>query len=239
MKRFFSVILAALMLAQTTALAAPTAETVENAGEVTENAQFLEEEKESVVDTTTLYEEYGTPDTFLNYDMSQDPGTFSDWVANVGKISKSFVNGELKVTPDVSDKSVTKQLTVKGTAADRKGIKDPFFWLAVPSIPTSVINKIVFRVKAVSPYEERVNGNLNDGDTSALKVYIKTTKGGIAEGSSTMQNLVFDGEYHDYAFDLSGLALWSGDLTNLRIDLPNYLYEGEEIYIDSIVAYDD
>lgn len=239
MKRFFSVILAALMLAQTTALAAPTAETVENAGEVTENAQLLDEEKETVVDTTNLYEEYGTPDSFLNYDMSQDPGTFSDWVANVGKISKSFVNGELKVTPDVSDKSVTKQLTVKGTAADRKGIKDPFFWLAVPSIPTSVINKIVFRVKAVSPYEERVNGNLNDGDTSALKVYIKTTKGGIAEGSSTMQNLVFDGEYHDYAFDLSGLALWSGDLTNLRIDLPNYLYEGEEIYIDSIVAYDD
>lgn len=239
MKRFFSVILAALMLAQTTALAAPTAETVENAGEVTENAQFLEEEKESVVDTTTLYEEYGTPDTFLNYDMSQDPGTFSDWVANVGKISKSFGSGELKVTPDVSDKSVTKQLTVKGTAADRKGIKDPFFWLAVPSIPTSVINKIVFRVKAVSPYTERVNGALNEGDTSALKVYIKTTKGGIDEGSTTMQNLVFDGKYHDYAFDFSRLALWSGDLTNLRIDLPNYLYEGEEIYIDSIVAYDD
>lgn len=239
MKRFFSVILAALMLAQTTALAAPTAETVENAGEVTENAQLLDEEKETVVDTTNLYEEYGTPDSFLNYDMSQDPGTFSNWAANVGKISKSFENGELKVTPDVSDKSVTKQLTVKGTAADRKGINDPNFWLAVPSIPTSVINKIVFRVKAVSPYEERVNGNLNEGDTSALKVYIKTTKGGIAEGSSTMQNLVFDGEYHDYAFDLSGLALWSGDLTNLRIDLPNYMYEGEEIYIDSIVAYDN
>ncbi len=239
MKRFFSVILAALMLAQTTALAAPTAETVENAGEVTENAQLLDEEKETVVDTTNLYEEYGTPDTFLNYDMSQDPGTFSNWAANVGKISKSFVNGELKVTPDVSDKSVTKELTVEGTAAERKGIKDPNFWLAVPSIPTSVINKIVFRVKAVSPYAERVNGNLNEGDTSALKVYIKTTKGGIAEGSATMQNLVFDGEYHDYAFDLSGLALWSGDLTDLRIDLPNYLYEGEEIYIDSIVAYDN
>ena len=239
MKRFFSVILAALMLAQTTALAAPTAETVENAGEVTENAQLLDEEKETVVDTTNLYEEYGTPDTFLNYDMSQDPGTFSNWAANVGKISKSFDNGELKVTPDVSDKSVTKELTVQGTAAERKGINDPNFWLAVPSIPTSVINKIVFRVKAVSPYEERVNGNLNEGDTSALKVYIKTTKGGIAEGSATMQNLVFDGEYHDYAFDLSGLALWSGDLTNLRIDLPNYLYEGEEIYIDSIVAYDN
>ena len=239
MKRFFSVILAALMLAQTTALAAPTAETVENAGEVTENAQLLDEEKETVVDTTNLYEEYGTPDTFLNYDMSQDPGTFSNWAANVGKISKSFDNGELKVTPDVSDKSVTKELTVGGTAAERKGINDPNFWLAVPSIPTSVINKIVFRVKAVSPYEERVNGNLNEGDTSALKVYIKTTKGGIAEGSATMQNLVFDGEYHDYAFDLSGLALWSGDLTNLRIDLPNYMYEGEEIYIDSIVAYDN
>lgn len=239
MKRFFSVILAALMLAQTTALAAPTAETVENAGEVTENAQLLDEEKETVVDTTNLYEEYGTPDTFLNYDMSQDPGTFSNWAANVGKISKSFDNGELKVTPDVSDKSVTKELTVGGTAAERKGIKDPNVWLAVPSIPTSVINKIVFRVKAVSPYEERVKGNLNEGDTSALKVYIKTTKGGIAEGSATMQNLVFDGEYHDYAFDLSGLALWSGDLTNLRIDLPNYMYEGEEIYIDSIVAYDN
>lgn len=239
MKRFFSVILAALMLAQTTALAAPTAETVENAGEVTENAQLLDEEKETVVDTTNLYEEYGTPDTFLNYDMSQDPGTFSNWAANVGKISKSFENGELKVTPDVSDKSVTKELTVQGTAAERKGINDPNFWLAVPSIPTSVINKIVFRVKAVSPYAERVNGALNEGDTSALKVYIKTTKGGIAEGSSTMQNLVFDGEYHDYAFDLSGLALWSGELTDLRIDLPNYLYEGEEIYIDSIVAYDD
>lgn len=237
MKRFFSVILAALMLAQTTALAAPTAETVENAGEVTENAQLLDEEKETVVDTTNLYEEYGTPDTFLNYDMSQDPGTFR--LLMLGKISKSFVNGELKVTPDVSDKSVTKELTVEGTAAERKGIKDPNFWLAVPSIPTSVINKIVFRVKAVSPYAERVNGNLNEGDTSALKVYIKTTKGGIAEGSATMQNLVFDGEYHDYAFDLSGLALWSGDLTNLRIDLPNYLYEGEEIYIDSIVAYDN
>lgn len=239
MKRFFSVILAALMLAQTTALAAPTAETVENAGEVTENAQLLDEEKETVVDTTNLYEEYGTPDTFLNYDMSQDPGTFSNWAANVGKISKSFENGELKVAPDVSDKSVTKELTIDGTAAERKGIQDPNVWLAVPSIPTSVINKIVFRVKAVSPYAERVNGNLNDGDTSALKVYIKTTKGGIAEGSSTMQNLVFDGEYHDYAFDLSGLALWSGDLTNLRIDLPNYMYEGEEIYIDSIVAYDN
>lgn len=239
MKRFFSVILAALMLAQTTALAAPMAETVENAGEVTENAQLLDEEKETVVDTTNLYEEYGTPDTFLNYDMSQDPGTFSNWAANVGKISKSFDNGELKVTPDVSDKSVTKELTVEGTAAERKGINDPNFWLAVPSIPTSVINKIVFRVKAVSPYEERVNGDLNDGDTSALKVYIKTTKGGIAEGSSTMQNLVFDGEYHDYAFDLSRLALWSGDLTNLRIDIPNFLYEGEEIYIDSIVAYDN
>lgn len=239
MKRFFSVILAALMLAQTTALAAPTAETVENAGEVTENAQLLDEEKETVVDTTDLYEEYGTPDTFLNYDMSQDPGTFSNWAANVGKISKSFVNGELKVTPDVSDKSVTKELTIDGTAAERKGIQDPNVWLAVPSIPTSVINKIVFRVKAVSPYAERVNGNLNDGDTSALKVYIKTTKGGIAEGSATMQNLVFDGEYHDYAFDLSGLALWSGDLTNLRIDFPNYMYEGEEIYIDSIVAYDN
>lgn len=239
MKRFFSVILAALMLAQTTALAAPMAETVENAGEVTENAQLLDEEKETVVDTTNLYEEYGTPDTFLNYDMSQDPGTFSNWAANVGKISKSFDNGELKVTPDVSDKSVTKELTVQGTAAERKGINDPNFWLAVPSIPTSVINKIVFRVKAVSPYEERVNGKLNEGDTSALKVYIKTTKGGIAEDSSTMQNLVFDGEYHDYAFDLSRLALWSGDLTDLRIDLPNYLYEGEEIYIDSIVAYDN
>lgn len=239
MKRFFSVILAALMLAQTTALAAPTAETVENAGEVTENAQLLDEEKETVVDTTDLYEEYGTPDTFLNYDMSQDPGTFSNWAANVGKISKTFENGELKVTPDVSDKSVTKQLTVDGTAAERKGIQDPNVWLAVPSIPTSVINKIVFRVKAVSPYAERVNGDLNDGDTSALKVYIKTTKGGIAEGSATMQNLVFDGEYHDYAFDLSGLALWSGDLTNLRIDFPNYMYEGEEIYIDSIVAYDN
>lgn len=239
MKRFFSVILAALMLAQTTALAAPTAETVENAGEVTENAQLLDEEKETVVDTTNLYEEYGTPDTFLNYDMSQDPGTFSNWAANVGKISKSFVNGELKVTPDVSDKSVTKELTIDGTAAERKGIQDPNVWLAVPSIPTSVINKIVFRVKAVSPYAERVNGNLNEGDTSALKVYIKTTKGGIAEGSATMQNLVFDGEYHDYAFDLSGLALWSGDLTNLRIDFPNYMYEGEEIYIDSIVAYDN
>ena len=85
MKRFFSVILAALMLAQTTALAAPTAETVENAGEVTENAQLLDEEKETVVDTTNLYEEYGTPDTFLNYDMSQDPGTFSNWAANVRK----------------------------------------------------------------------------------------------------------------------------------------------------------
>lgn len=239
MKRFFSVILAALMLAQTTALAAPTAETVENAGEVTENAQLLDEEKETVVDTTNLYEEYGTPDTFLNYDMSQDPGTFSNWAANVGKISKSFDNGELKVTPDVSDKSVTKELTVEGTAAERKGINDPNFWLAVPSIPTSVINKIVFRVKAVSPYEERVNGNLNEGDTSALKVYIKTTKGGIAEGSAPMQNLAFDGKYHDYAFDFSGLALWSGDLTDLRIDLPNYLYEGEEIYIDSIVAYDN
>lgn len=239
MKRFFSVILAALMLAQTTALAAPTAETVENAGEVTENAQLLDEEKETVVDTTNLYEEYGTPDTFLNYDMSQDPGTFSNWAANVGKISKSFDNGELKVTPDVSDKSVTKELTVGGTAAERKGIKDPNVWLAVPSIPTSVINKIVFRVKAVSPYEERVKGNLNEGDTSALKVYIKTTKGGISEGSATMQNLVFDGEYHDYAFDLSKLALWSGDLTNLRIDFPNYMYEGEEIYIDSIVAYDN
>lgn len=93
MKRFFSVILAALMLAQTTALAAPTAETVENAGEVTENAQLLDEEKETVVDTTNLYEEYGTPDSFLNYDMSQDPGTFSNWAANVGKISKSFENG--------------------------------------------------------------------------------------------------------------------------------------------------
>ena len=239
MKRFFSVILAALMLAQTTALAAPTAETVENAGEVTENAQLLDEEKETVVDTTDLYEEYGTPDTFLNYDMSQDPGTFSNWAANVGKISKSFENGELKVAPDVSDKSVTKELTIDGTAAERKGIQDPNVWLAVPSIPTSVINKIVFRVKAVSPYAERVNGNLNEGDTSALKVYIKTTKGGIAEGSATMQNLVFDGEYHDYAFDLSGLALWSGDLTNLRIDFPNYMYEGEEIYIDSIVAYDN
>lgn len=239
MKRFFSVILAALMLAQTTALAAPTAETVENAGEVTENAQLLDEEKETVVDTTDLYEEYGTPDTFLNYDMSQDPGTFSNWAANVGKISKSFENGELKVAPDVSDKSVTKELTIDGTAAERKGIQDPNVWLAVPSIPTSVINKIVFRVKAVSPYAERVNGNLNDGDTSALKVYIKTTKGGIDEGSATMQNLVFDGEYHDYAFDLSGLALWSGDLTNLRIDFPNYMYEGEEIYIDSIVAYDN
>lgn len=242
MKRFFSVILAALMLAQTTALAAPTAETVENAGEVTENAQFLEEEKETIVNTTTLYEEYGTPDTFLNYDMSQDPGTFSNWAANVGKISKSFENGELKVTPDVSDKSVTKELTVDGTAAERKGIQDPNVWLAVPSIPTSVINKIVFRVKAVSPYEERLDGSIiTDSlkDISALKIYIKTTKGGIAEGSSTMQNLVFDGEYHDYAFDLSGLALWSGDLTNLRIDFPNYMYEGEEVYIDSIVAYDD
>ncbi len=242
MKRFFSVILAALMLAQTTALAAPTAETVENAGEVTENAQLLDEEKETVVDTTDLYEEYGTPDTFLNYDMSQDPGTFSNWAANVGKISKSFVNGELKVTPDVSDKSVTKELTVGVTAAERKGIQDPNFWLAVPSIPTSVINKIVFRVKAVSPYKERMDGSIitsSLGDISALKIYIKTTKGGIAEGSSTMQNLVFDGEYHDYAFDLSGLALWSGDLTNLRIDLPNYMYEGEEIYIDSIVAYDN
>lgn len=239
MKRFFSVILAALMLAQTTALAAPTAETVENAGEVTENAQLLDEEKETVVDTTNLYEEYGTPDTFLNYDMSQDPGTFSNWAANVGKISKSFENGELKVTPDVSDKSVTKELTVDRTAAERKGIKDPNVWLAVPSIPTSVINKIVFRVKAVSPYEERLKGNLNEGDTSALKVYIKTTKGGISEGSATMQNLVFDNEYHDYAFDLSKLALWSGDLTNLRIDFPNYMYEGEEIYIDSIVAYDN
>lgn len=239
MKRFFSVILAALMLAQTTALAAPTAETVENAGEVTENAQLLDEEKETVVDTTNLYEEYGTPDTFLNYDMSQDPGTFSNWAANVGKISKSFENGELKVTPDVSDKSVTKQLTVGSTAAERKGIIDPNVWLAVPSIPTSVINKIVFRVKAVSPYEERLKGKLNEGDTSALKVYIKTTKGGIDEGSATMQNLVFDGKYHDYAFDLSKLALWSGDLTNLRIDFPNYMYEGEEIYIDSIVAYDN
>lgn len=242
MKRFFSVILAALMLAQTTALAAPTAETVENAGEVTENAQLLDEEKETVVDTTNLYEEYGTPDTFLNYDMSQDPGTFSNWAAHVGKISKSFENGELKVTPDVSDKSVTKELTVDGTAAERKGINDPNFWLAVPSIPTSVINKIVFRVKAVSPYKERMDGSIitsSLGDISALKIYIKTTKGGIAEGSSTMQNLVFDGEYHDYAFDLSKLALWSGDLTNLRIDLPNYMYEGEEIYIDSIVAYDN
>lgn len=242
MKRFFSVILAALMLAQTTALAAPTAETVENVGEVTENAQFLEEEKENVVDTTTLYEEYGTPDTFLNYDMSQDPGTFSNWAANVGKISKSFDNGELKVTPDVSDKSVTKELTVGVTAAERKGIQDPNVWLAVPSIPTSVINKIVFRVKAVSPYKERMDGSIitNDlKDISALKVYIKTTKGGIDEGSATMQNLVFDGGYHDYAFDLSGLALWSGDLTNLRIDFPNYMYEGEEIYIDSIVAYDN
>ncbi len=242
MKRFFSVILAALMLAQTTALAAPTAETVENAGEVTENAQLLDEEKETVVDTTNLYEEYGTPDTFLNYDMSQDPGTFSNWAANVGKISKSFENGELKVAPDVSDKNVTKELTADGTAAERKGIQDPNVWLAVPSIPTSVINKIVFRVKAVSPYEERQSATIisnEKDDISALKIYIKTTKGGIAEASSTMQNLVFDGEYHDYAFDLSGLPLWSGDLTNLRIDFPNYLYEGEEIYIDSIVAYDD
>ncbi len=251
MKRFFSVILAALMLAQTTALAAPTAETVENAGEVTENAQFLEEEKETVVDTTTLYEEYGTPDTFLNYDMSQEPSELKSWGVNKGSVNYVFENGVLKITPAklVSDNDVVRELTADRKKAARNGIKDCNFHIRVPSIPTSVINKIVFRVKAVSPYEERVDGSLATvaSDMSALQVFTCTTAFGGEEGTGnglngsyqTLQLLNFDGEFHDYVFDLSKIGNWKGDLTNLRIDIPNFLYEGEEIYIDSIVAYDD
>ena len=135
MKRFLSVTLAALMLAQTTALAAPTAETVENAGEVTDNALFYEEE-ETVVNSANLYEEYGVPDSFLNYDMSAEPSTFKNWSVNTGKISRAYENGALKLTPDVSDKSVSDNLTVEGTTAEHKGIKDAYFWIGVPSIPT-------------------------------------------------------------------------------------------------------
>jgi|GEM_PF-2455130 len=251
MKRFFSVILAALMLAQTTALAAPTAETVENAGEVTENAQLLDEEKETVVDTTNLYEEYGTPDTFLNYDMSQEPSELKSWGVNKGSVNYVFENGVLKITPAnlVSDNDVVRELTANGEKAARNGIKDCNFHIRVPSIPTSVINKIVFRVKAVSPYTERVDGTLAKvaGDMSALQVFTCTTafKGeegtgnGLNGSYQTLQLLNFDGEFHDYVFDLSKIGNWKGDLTNLRIDLPNFLYEGEEIYIDSIVAYDN
>lgn len=251
MKRFFSVILAALMLAQTTALAAPTAETVENAGEVTENAQLLDEEKETVVDTTNLYEEYGTPDTFLNYDMSQEPSELKSWGVNKGSVNYVFENGVLKITPAklVSDNDVVRELTADGKKAARNGIKDCNFHIRVPSIPTSVINKVVFRVKAVSPYTERVDGTLAKvaGDMSALQVFTCTTafKGeegtgnGLNGSYQTLQLLNFDGEFHDYVFDLSKIGNWKGDLTNLRIDLPNFLYEGEEIYIDSIVAYDN
>lgn len=124
MKRFLSVILAALMLAQTTALAAPTAVTVENADEAADSA-FLLEEDEAVVDTAGLYEEYGVPDTFLNYDMSAEPSTFKTWAVNVGKITKTYENGELKVTPDVSGNTVSENLTVEGTTAEHKGIKAP------------------------------------------------------------------------------------------------------------------
>lgn len=251
MKRFFSVILAALMLAQTTALAAPTAETVENAGEVTENAQLLDEEKETVVDTTNLYEEYGTPDSFLNYDMSQEPSELKSWGVNKGSVNYVFEKGVLKITPKelVSDNDVVRELTANGEKAARNGIKDCNFHIRVPSIPTSVINKIVFRVKAVSPYTERVDGTLAKvaGDMSALQVFTCTTafKGeegtgnGLNGSYQTLQLLNFDGEFHDYVFDLSKIGNWKGDLTNLRIDLPNFLYEGEEIYIDSIVAYDN
>ncbi len=246
MKRFFSVILAALMLAQTTAFAAPAAETVENSGESAESAQFLEEEKETIVNTAVLYDGYGTPDTVVNYsNLTTAPSDFFKiGVASQGEISFT-ADGMKLVYTSGTENAKTLTNSADGTSASHPAAKEAIFRIHVPSRPTSLLSKLVIRVKGTSPYTERLNNELQNDNASALCVYTCTDAHGGEEGTERGLNgswqqkfaVSFDGKYHDIVFDLTKYGNWEGNLTCLRIDLPKYIYEGEEFIVDSIVAY--
>ena len=246
MKRFFSILLAGMMLAQMTAFAAPEAEVAETAQETVSEVQTGAQLSE---------EDYGYPFPNFSLDMSAQP----EGVANeikAGKVGDSLttfgtlvVKDEsandgyaLKIYPKdaVSNTAKYKYWNLRGdlggTEVVPKYVSDPNFTLSV-NVPIKNVSKLVIRAKLESDYGGRW--------TQPMQVFYATDAAGAGSFDAKRKidqkfavGTQYYGKYQDLVYDFSAIdKTGANTITKIRIDPFDDLFDREQIYIDSIVFY--
>ncbi len=137
--------------------------------------------------------------------------------------------------------SAQSGVTWTETTTAPNGVKD-YNWSVPVNIPADLITKVVVRAKMYSPYPERQTKMLGESNENGKFEFYWATdvNDGAYKGAqqTAAQGLVADNEYHDVTFNFaSNRQIWGGNITQFRIDPTEYLFEGEEIYIDSIKFY--
>lgn len=244
MKRFFSILLAGMMLAQMTAFAAPEAEVAETAQETVSEVQTGAE---------LNAEDYGYPFPNFSLDMSSQPegvaneikaGKVSDSLTTFGTLVVKDENANdgyaLKIYPKdaVANTAKYKYWNLRddlgGTEVVPKYVSDPNFTLSV-NVPIKNVSKLVIRAKLESDYGGRW--------TQPMQVFYATDSENWFDGRRVFETFFPEstdnyGKYHELTYDFSKIDKTNANtLTQIRIDPFNDLFDREEIYIDSIVLY--
>lgn len=244
MKRFFSILLAGMMLAQMTAFAAPEAEVAETAQETVSEVQTGAE---------LNAEDYGYPFPNFSLDMSSQPegvaneiiaGKVSDSLTTFGTLVVKDENANdgyaLKIYPKdaVANTAKYKYWNLRddlgGTEVVPKYVSDPNFTLSV-NIPIKNVSKLVIRAKLESDYGGRW--------TQPMQVFYATDSENWFDGGRVFETFFPEstdnyGKYHELTYDFSAIDKTNANtLTQIRIDPFNDLFDREKIYIDSIVFY--
>ena len=213
---------------------------------------YMYEGEEIYIDSIVAYDNYGKEAEFFNFDMSRKPTVMGSAWANIGNVDFGFDGKDMVLTVTKTSEGSSKgehkfDLTKDGVKGTYYSANDTIFNMYVPMIPTANIKSVVVTATATSPYEERVNGTVNnkDNDMNALQIFFMTTAAGgkynttngLNGANSKKLQFKFDGKSHDYVFDFSNSSAWSGDFTAMRVDPTNELFEGEEIRIESFKIY--